>query len=216
MGKTNSVGWMDGWIANFDRRHPVPVPPCKRCRCNTVSVANCTCELENAVQVPFGEHAMYTFSTINAFFLNSANLGAMSSSLGATPYSITSCIQQYTTIDCSASILPALLNHISLAGAYLNALKTNTDVSGCESRFMDQASELATAFSNLNPCVLSYDEMLAMWQTHDQCVIDIANAVYAGQYATANDENNYYYRDNAHMAIMIADGLADIYCCRGC
>ena len=234
-GRMNS--WMSNWMYVFDKNHPMPrytppqppPDPCAPCHCNTVSVANCTCEIENQLQQAFAQHSWYTVLTLNAVLANtavSANTSYMAASLGNTANVISSSIAPYTTNTAAvAAVNAAVTHHIQLADAYVGTLKSGGDVTDTQKAFKAQATELATAFSALNPCMLTYNMMFEMWEIHIQYVITIAELLNTGSkeapennqnYVKANVESTDYSLETANMAIMIADGLADIYCCQGC
>ena len=223
--------WMLSWVNNFNKRYPVPVPardPCAPCRCNTVSVANCRCEMENQLQKAFNQHSSFTVLTLNAILANSAvsaNANYMAASLGGTATVISDCISNITH-KSEVAINTALTNHINLAADFVGALKNNSgDLQNKEGTFRAQSAELASAFSALNSCMLTNASMLDMWDNHIGDVITIAKLLNNGSkvpsgnnqyYIDANTESASYANDTAEMAIMIADGLAEIYCCQGC
>ena len=216
---------MANWIANFNNRNPkppIPPDPCKPCSCNTASTVECKCNIENILQLQFANHAWLTILTINLFFTspttNSGQINASATALGATPANITNAIQPFTDASNCPPILAALNSHVALAGQFINALKNGsaTDASNAQVNFYNEASQLATAFTALNPCMLTYDMMLSMWQYHNEYVINIAYAVYGGNYTTDITESLEYFYENDKMAIEIADAVAELYCCQGC
>ena len=74
---------------------------------------------------------------------------------------------------------------------------------------------MATVFSSLNPRVLIWQSQKDMWVEHCKYVLEIATLVNNKKYIEANNVTDIYLNQMNHMAIMIADGLAESYCCTG-
>ena len=222
MPKTNNNFMMANWIANFNNRNPTPqIPPdpcAHHCTCNTASTVECKCNIEDTLQLQFSNHAWLTILTINLFFPNVSvdQLTASKTALGLTPLKITDAIRPFTDASNCPPIFDALSMHIALAGPFLNAVKTGVDVEAKQAAFYDQATQLASAFSALNPCILTYEMMLSMWQFHNQCVIDIANSINSNDYNQGMVYSQQYFYENYEMSNEIAHGIAELYCCQGC
>ena len=220
MPRNNNNFWLASWVVNFDKNHQSPAPPnpCPTIAFNTVAKADYKCNVENAMQLQFANHAWLTILTINLFFVNtSPQISASATALGATAQNITNAIISFIgSSSVTTNIKTALDNHIGLAATYLTVLKTDgtgTTADDAANAFTAQAVELATAFSALD-CSLTYDGMYAMWLLHDEAVLNIANLVYSGVQGTTSDftaaitDAIEYFSENTDMALEIAGGIA--------
>ena len=170
--------------------------------------------IENTLIIPFARHSWYTTLYINAFLLNSPNSDAMLQSLLETPKWIARAVQKFATVKIYDRVKIAMTNHIALAGAALAALKAKSSkLPEAVKAVREQTSELAEVFSCLNPCVLKYKMMKKMWLEHVDYVIEISTLVNSGKYTEANLATNAYTDQMQEMAIMIADGESQAYCC---
>jgi hypothetical protein len=192
------------------------VAKCAKCHDKTYEYSECKCNIENALIIPFARHSWYTTLSINTFLLNAQNASAMGASLAETASSISKVVQKYTTVCIYKRMQIAVKNHIDLAGIALALLKQQSPkLSAAIDALFKQTSELARVFSDLNPCVLTYKIMKKMWMHHVEYVVEIATLVSQKKYTEANISNNGYTDQMNEMSLMIADGLAQGYCCDG-
>jgi len=191
------------------------VADCKVCKNKTYDFSECKCNIENALITKFVRHSWYTILVINTFLLSSPNADAMGKFLLDTATDISRVVQKYTTICIYDRMVAALTHHIEDAGAALVLLKSGSpELPAAIEKLYKQTDELATVFSALNPCVLTYECQKKMWVEHVDYIVEIATLVNDKKYYKANASNNGYSDQMIEMAIMIADGLAQGYCCK--
>jgi hypothetical protein len=145
------------------------------------------------------------------------NTAAAIKSLFETSPSLSKVVQKYTKICIYDRMVLALNHHFEDAAACLGLLNSGDSAALTKAinKFINQTDELATAFSSLNPCVLTWQHQKDMWVEHCNYVLEIATLVNSKKYNKANHVTNIYTNQMNHMAEHTAEGLAPGYCCKG-
>ena len=138
-------------------------------------------------------------------------------SLYKTSRDMSNAIKKYTKIHICHKMIEAINHHFDAATACLGLLNSGNTVAltNAINKFINQTDELATVFSSLNPRVLTWQSQKDMWVEHSNYILKIATLVNSKKYTEANNVTDIYLNQMNDMAIMIADGLAESYCCTG-
>lgn len=166
-------------------------------------------DLKATMRKLWTDHGVYTKFVINSIVDGNGDTSALLPRLMANQEDIGNQLKPVVGDEASNRLVLALKEHIRLAGEVIKSarlggrlLAINTDLLFTNSRDVSQA------ISNLNPDRLPLQFVLAMFDEHNQFVIDMTVARIRGEHKREFELYDAYYNELLEMSDMIVSSLA--------
>lgn len=184
----------------------------KRCRCGkeTVKITAMEVDLASTMRKLWTDHGVYTKFVLNSIVDQTSDTAQLLPRLMANQTDIGEQLKCVVGDELGDALTRALKEHIRLAGDVMKAavsgesklLAISVDLLFANSR------DVSTAISNLNPDKLPVVFVLAMFDEHNQFVIDMTTARIKGEYKREIELYDAYYNELLEMSDMIVAGLS--------
>lgn len=156
----------------------------------------------------FTTHAVYTKFFIQSTMNDLPDLNVVTEKLLQNQKDIGKYIGgKLNSEQAGEKISQLLTQHILSASGAVSAVKTQTGISEAVRKVFQNSREVALYLSSLNPQKLPFDEVLKMFNMHNQYVIDMTTLCYEKKYEQEYDTYDHYYLHMMDFSDTIANAL---------
>lgn len=175
------------------------------CKCNCIG---CTCTINQLVRKLFTEHAVYTKFFIESALYNLPDVDIITKRLLQNQIDIGQSIGKFVGSLQGDKLAKLLTDHILLAASAITASKTNDKTLDQKIKeLFKNSKQVAKFLSNLNPSILPFNEILKMFNQHNQYVLDITTLNLQKNFKQEYITYDKYYEHMLMMADLITDAL---------
>ncbi|MBL7926330.1 MAG: hypothetical protein JNK61_05410 [Bacteroidia bacterium] len=167
-------------------------------------------ELDNAMHKLWADHMQYTYSTVNAFYNDTAGLAANLDRLLKNQEDIGAAIVPYYGQAAGDQLTILLKGHINGAPPVLQAAKDNNTVAldAAIANWRANAKEIADFLSAANPDNWEQSHMRMHMDDHITKTITYSVDLLQQNYTQAVTDYDIAFNDMMHFATQLSEGIA--------